>query len=354
MSPFARLALASDGWDVKKAICDFLQHDFPQRQHDFPAELSNTCYDWHLCTLWGACILDAGEEQIRYQRALKRSTNSFLQAGGIMEETFRARGATGAVHTMQWFAGVTRRTTNHNGTTGWARVVESDVLPVGGEHKVHLCAHNPCQAQWDFSKYGLSALPLHLQKIQEEPAPAEGPISSEGASSASAAPQSEPEPAAVAVAAPSAPGSPASANTVSGILESPNAGVAVAAPQTPLGRNRSEPYLTTSMSQTSFRSEPEATTQQSNACLSDEEDTYGTASNEAMASLLRAPLTKEVPTSVAVASVEVASRSDQGASVEVPTSVAAAPHTASSPSKDGPFEQPPGEKKIGALISGKI
>ena len=46
--------------------------------------------------------------------------------------------------------------TTKYGSTGWARVLESnnDLHKVGDEVRVHYCAHFPCKADWELSKYG--------------------------------------------------------------------------------------------------------------------------------------------------------------------------------------------------------
>ena len=66
-----------------------------------------------------------------------------------------------------WMADPTRVTTNPRGTTGWGKLVRSTNVsyPAGKAIKIHLCAHNPCQAIWADSKYGLTGPPVHMQRI---------------------------------------------------------------------------------------------------------------------------------------------------------------------------------------------
>ena len=61
------------------------------------------------------------------------------------------------------------QTTNKDGTTGWVTVIRStnSYYGEGNNFKIHLCAHNPCRAHWNNSKYGHPGPPVHMQRITE-------------------------------------------------------------------------------------------------------------------------------------------------------------------------------------------
>jgi hypothetical protein len=61
-------------------------------------------------------------------------------------------------------------TTNTNGTTGWGSLLRSTdpAVQPGMLHRFHLCASNPCQANYIASKYGYMAPPIHLQQLTME------------------------------------------------------------------------------------------------------------------------------------------------------------------------------------------
>jgi len=50
------------------------------------------------------------------------------------------------------------------GKTGWVKILQSTnpAYSVGHALRVHVCAHNPCQADWEPSKYGASGVPMHI------------------------------------------------------------------------------------------------------------------------------------------------------------------------------------------------
>ena len=67
-----------------------------------------------------------------------------------------------------------KNTKTWTGVTGWARVAarsQGDVL--GALLKVHKCAHVPCQAIWEKSKWGSGYEPVHFKPSTWMPGPAE-------------------------------------------------------------------------------------------------------------------------------------------------------------------------------------
>ena len=69
-----------------------------------------------------------------------------------------------------WLAEPTRKTTNVNGTTGFAKLLKSSSAtnPAGSTCRIHLCAHHPCTALWPANKHKiLYGPPMHLQPIVE-------------------------------------------------------------------------------------------------------------------------------------------------------------------------------------------
>ena len=59
---------------------------------------------------------------------------------------------------------------NSNGSSGWARILRSggDDVPEGVCRRVHLCAWNPCNAQWVAGKFGAMGPPVHLKPVTSE------------------------------------------------------------------------------------------------------------------------------------------------------------------------------------------
>jgi len=87
-------------------------------------------------------------------------------------QPFSGRNDGGILYTLRWHHTYgTKVTTTSYGTTGWSTVLDVD----GGSHsegdvvRVHLCAHNPCQARWEASKYGTQGVPMHAQLVPAEP-----------------------------------------------------------------------------------------------------------------------------------------------------------------------------------------
>ena len=68
---------------------------------------------------------------------------------------------------FQWEPAVSKKTTNPNGTTGWARITHSTnpAITLVGLHRIHLCKFNPCRAWYPDSKYGAIGPPMHLQEV---------------------------------------------------------------------------------------------------------------------------------------------------------------------------------------------
>ena len=72
----------------------------------------------------------------------------------------------GHFYEIRWDTSEGCPTRNKGGTTGWARILRSS----GGDvperaRRVHKCAHNPCQAKWKSSKYGVFGPPIHVQEV---------------------------------------------------------------------------------------------------------------------------------------------------------------------------------------------
>ena len=81
----------------------------------------------------------------------------------------------GGHYEFQWHCQWGGPKTNDNGTSGWAKIVKSTnaLHPPDAICRIHLCAHNPCQAVWPATKYGPLGPPMHLQEVQiaiEQPA----------------------------------------------------------------------------------------------------------------------------------------------------------------------------------------
>ena len=115
--------------------------------------------------------------------------------------------AAGGLHNFQWVVRGDpefrwRNVKNGNGTTGDARVVQSESRV--GVHRLHLCANQPCTANWEVSRYGLYGPPEHVRLWQLGAGqPAEGAPSAAVAADVPAAIADGP-PAAIAAGAPAA------------------------------------------------------------------------------------------------------------------------------------------------------
>ena len=98
-----------------------------------------------------------------------------------------------AAYEFQWhhsWEGVSR---NKNGTTGWARILQSTnpSNPAKNICRIHVCANNPCTALWDHGKYGKKPVPYHVRLKKESfAALAESiaPLSASSSAASSAAP----------------------------------------------------------------------------------------------------------------------------------------------------------------------
>ena len=71
------------------------------------------------------------------------------------------------VYKILWHRKWNRPTTNANGTTGWAEILETtnDQLHFGKITRVHLCARTPCTARYKANKYGVFPVPVHMQSL---------------------------------------------------------------------------------------------------------------------------------------------------------------------------------------------
>ena len=69
------------------------------------------------------------------------------------------------VYEFQWHHDWNKVTKNKNGTTGWARILQSTnpTKPPGTICRMHQCAYNPCTANWKPVQYGNYPPPLHVQ-----------------------------------------------------------------------------------------------------------------------------------------------------------------------------------------------
>ena len=67
----------------------------------------------------------------------------------------------------EWLQEPTRPKTTKNGTSGWAKLLKSSNAKnyIGRIICIHLCAHNPCAARHEPSKYGLVGPPVHMQPV---------------------------------------------------------------------------------------------------------------------------------------------------------------------------------------------
>ena len=70
-----------------------------------------------------------------------------------------------AVYEFKWHHLWSRVTQNKSGTTGWATILQStnESNPAKNICRIHVCAHNPCIAVWDASKYGDKPPPYHVE-----------------------------------------------------------------------------------------------------------------------------------------------------------------------------------------------
>ena len=66
------------------------------------------------------------------------------------------------VYKILWHRKWNRPTTNANGTTGRAEILETtnDQLHFGKITRVHLCARTPCTARYKANKYGVFPVPV--------------------------------------------------------------------------------------------------------------------------------------------------------------------------------------------------
>ena len=75
----------------------------------------------------------------------------------------------GHIHEFRWDSstGMGACTRNHNGMTGWVRVLRSSGgdMPQGDLRRVHKCAHNPCRAMWPNTQHGIAGPPTHAQEV---------------------------------------------------------------------------------------------------------------------------------------------------------------------------------------------
>lgn len=88
-------------------------------------------------------------------------------------------------HKLQFVRQPTAVKRNKDGTTGWARVLETTdpAQEVGRSIRVHKCAHNPCNAIHPDSKHGLMGPPLHVQEVNDTEMPAVAVVPCASASS---------------------------------------------------------------------------------------------------------------------------------------------------------------------------
>ena len=72
-------------------------------------------------------------------------------------------------HELKWNLSLGKVTWSVYGAIGWVTVLRHSC---GGEpslQRVHLCAHNPCNAMWPTSKYGVHRVPVHMQPTAWRP-----------------------------------------------------------------------------------------------------------------------------------------------------------------------------------------
>ena len=83
------------------------------------------------------------------------------------DDSWHGKSLEGHSHELRWDTSMSGITRNHNGSTGWARVIRSSGgdVPDGSCRRVHKCAHSPCEAQWKNSKSGLQGPPIHVQEV---------------------------------------------------------------------------------------------------------------------------------------------------------------------------------------------
>ena len=76
----------------------------------------------------------------------------------------------GKYYEFQWHHEWMQVKTNENGVSGWATIAHSTnpACRPRTQCRVHLCAFNPCRANYPASKYGNVGPPLHLQEVQKQ------------------------------------------------------------------------------------------------------------------------------------------------------------------------------------------
>ena len=74
---------------------------------------------------------------------------------------------------FRWNDKASQHKTTFGGTTGFATILYSTNanFHVDKEYRIHVCAHNPCQARWKYaSKYGWMGVPMHVQQVPKRAA----------------------------------------------------------------------------------------------------------------------------------------------------------------------------------------
>ena len=97
-------------------------------------------------------------------------------------------GSDGETHyEMEWDFAIQDPRGNHNGISGFARVLRSSGSSPSAAHvgRVHLCSVKPCAADFPSSKYRTGIAPWHLQPSAWRPA-------ASAVAEAAAAPEAEP------------------------------------------------------------------------------------------------------------------------------------------------------------------
>ena len=94
-----------------------------------------------------------------------------------------------AVYEFRWHHSWSRVSYGKNGATGWARILQSTNPdnPANNICRIHVCANNPCTANWEVSKYGDKPAPYHVQ-LKQLPFAAVAESLAAQSSSSSAAP----------------------------------------------------------------------------------------------------------------------------------------------------------------------
>ena len=85
------------------------------------------------------------------------------------ENLFFGRADEGHFLELQWDTSWGAYSCNHNGTSGWARILRSsgDAKLEGCMRRIHKCACDPCNARWPASKYGPMGVPIHVQPVNK-------------------------------------------------------------------------------------------------------------------------------------------------------------------------------------------